>query len=441
MYTEPPKMTKSKKIELLCLILAMLWLLLFIINYVRFTQSNSLFLAIHVVDDSYDDGYVEEYIGLGYIYRQYQRNSIKREELVPFWVGRENPESEDALPKALTGYDVPENPAAHRKFRGLLYFFDERRETVGTYKCINSATDCEVATSGHDVYDTKNKDPLTRVEEEYVIGNIHEQYAFVDDSFAQEAKYGSTSYTRTVYLYRFLEEDPEIIARFSDVKGSIFDENYEIYTGDNSKFIVKSYENNKWGVVNITEKGNIEEILPFEYDSISYDQDTKYYILCKDGIWTIYDLKNSQTVSAESSDPIYDVWRNTNLTYYYKTGRDRTIGSEASFVDYKVYRIDGKEFLNQNRTIEIIERENCVIYLSKEDSTLHFLDYSGEDRYQIKLAFTELNHTYLNNPAFEIDYEKDGIMVFKIYEGREKSYSYKTIPVNTIHWDYNEKSE
>lgn len=437
MYNEPPKMSQSKKIELILLIVAMAWLLLFIFNYVRFTQSKSLFLSFHVTDDSYDDGYVEEYIGLGYIYRRYQRNAIAREELVPFWVGRENPESEDALPKAATGYEVPDNPTGHSKFRGLLYFFNIKRETLGTYKCLNSGTDCEVATSGYDYYNTLNKDPLTRPTESYPISNIHETFAFVDDSYPQETNYGNPSYTRTIYLYRFLEEDPEIIARFADVKGSTFDENTETYGGDNSKYIVKSYENNKWGLINITEKGTIEEVLPFEYESISYDIDTKYYILCKEGKWTIYDLNNDKVLSNESDDPIYDVWRNTNITYYYKTGRDRTVGND-SFVDYKIYRLDGKEFLNIDRTIEIIERENCIIYLTSADKTLHFLDYSGEERYKIPLKFLELEHTYLNNPAFEIDYELNGIMVFKIYEGREKSYSYETVSVNTLHWDYNE---
>ncbi len=436
MYTEPPKMSKSKKIELLGLIIIMIWLLLFIFNYVRFTQSKSLILAIHVIDDSYEDGYVSEYIGLGYIYRQYQRNAIAREEFVPFWVGRENPESKDALPKALKGYEVPENPAAHNKFRGLLYFFDFRKDVLGTYKCLNSNVDCEIATNGIDTYNTKNKDPLTKLEKEFPIANIHDKYAFVDDSYNQESTYGDPSYTRTIFLYRFLEEDPEIIARFADVKGSIYDENLEAYLGDNSKYIVNSYDKNKWGIVNITENGTIEEILPYEYESITYDEDTKFYILCKEGKWTIYDLNNNKTVSNEADIPIYDVWRNNNLTYYYKTGKDRTIGNN-SFIDYKIYRIDGKEFLNIDKTIEIIERPNCIIYLTQNESALHFLDYSGEERYKINLAFFELEHTYLNNPAFEIEYEKNGIMVFKVYKGRDKSFSYDTVSVNTEHWDYN----
>lgn len=434
MYNEVPKMTTKKKIEIAGLIIAIVWLLLFIFNYVRYTQSKSLLLSIHTKQE-YEDGYVEEYIGLGYIYRKYQRNALSKEEFVPFWVGRVTLESADDLPKPHTGYEVPDNPAAHSKFRGLLYFFDDRRDVIGTYKCINTVSDCNIATGGYDHYNTKNKDPLTQTKE-HTLGNIHGTYAFIDDSYTQDSEYGDPSYTRTIYLYKFIDGETEILARYADVKESTYDEDKELAGGDLSKYIVKNYDNNKWGLINISEKGNIEEILPFEYESITYDPDTKYYILCKDGVWTIYDLNNQKTVSNEIDEPIYDVWRNSNLTYYYKTGKDRVVGDEE-FVDYKIYRIDGKEFLNKDKVIEIIERSNFVAYLTAEDKVLHFIDYSGEEKYKIQLQFTELDYNYLTNPAFEIWYEKEGIVVFRVYEGRDKSYTYENITVNTNHWEYN----
>jgi len=437
MYNVPQKIPTNKRVELILLLVACAWVLLLIVNYVRYTQSKSLLLAIHVKDDTYEDGYVEEYISLGYIYRQYQRNSIAREEFVPFWVPKEKPEEESDLPKVETGYEVPENPHKNDKFRGLLYYYSLKREFLGTYKCLNSTTDCEKATSGYDTYNTLNKDPLTKVESPHILGNLYDRFAFIDDSKPQESKYGDPSYTRIIYLYQFLEGEEQILAKFADVKESTYDEDRGIGLGNNAKHIVKSFDNNKWGIINILESGTIEEILPYEYDSITYDEDTKFYILCKDDKWFIYDLNNKKIVSNETETPIYDVWRNTNLTYYYKTGKDVTENNK-DFVEYSVYRIDGQEFLSGKNIIEIVERDNCLFYLTSHDNVLHFLDYSKEEKYRIQLAFSELEHTYLTNPAFEIHSETNSRIVFRVYEGRDKSYTYNTIYVNTEKWEYNQ---
>ena len=90
MYNNPPKLTKKKMIELIIIVAAILWVLLFALNYFRYTKSKPLILSIHLHEE-YKDGYVDEYISLGYTYRKYSRLSISREELVPFWVFRENP--------------------------------------------------------------------------------------------------------------------------------------------------------------------------------------------------------------------------------------------------------------------------------------------------------------------------------------------------------------
>lgn len=436
MYEEPKKMSKNKKIELILLIALILWGLLFLVNYIRYTQSKSLFLAMHIKDDGYEDGYVEEYISFGYVYRSYQRNSIKREEFVPIWVTRENPESENALPKPLTGYEVPDNPKRSDKFRGLLYYYDLSGELIGTYKCLNSSSDCMKAFDGHDSYNLKNKDALTAVEKPHTLDMIHEKFAFVDDSIPQEIEYGVPAYIRTIYLYKFVENEQEILARYADVKESTYDEEYEKSSGENERYIVKSYENNKWGVIRIRESGTIEEIIPFEYDSVSYDQDSKLYILCKDGKWSIYNL-NNETYFVENIElPIYDVWRNSNLTYYYKIGKERTSGNN-SLVDYKVYRLDGKKFIDDEKVTQVVAKDTYVFYLTSNDNVLHFVDYSGIERHKIQLAFSEMKHDFTTNPAFEIFHESNDFIVLRVYQGRTKSYSFDTISVNIKHWEYN----
>lgn len=436
MYQAPQKLGKKKMIELIVLIFLILWGLVFIINYVRYTDSKPLILAIHVSKE-YDDGVLDEYIGLGYIYRSYRRTSISREEFVPFWVMRETPQSEADLPKALTDYEVPNNSRHADKFRGLLYYYSKGK-LLGTYKCINSSGNCEKATGGYDKYNIVNTDPINRLEKQRTMNTLYDKFAFVDDSADQEISYGNSNYVRTIYLYNFLDEEKEILAKFADVKESTYIENKDLADGENNRYIVKSAENNKWGLISISENGNITEVLPYEYESINYDTDTGYYILCKDNIWFIYDLQDKKTVSAESVDPIYDVWRNDNLTYYFKTGRTRTIGEET-FVDYKIYRIDGKEFLNVDKVTLIVPRSNCVFYLTSIDNVLHFIDYSKEEKYKLQLAFSEMDYDELTHPAFQITRENKGVITLKVYKGRELKYDYENVVVNTVRWENNEQ--
>ena len=115
---------------------------------------------------------------------------------------------------------------------------------------------------------------------------------------------------QTKIAVQLFGNDPEILAKYADVKMSTVDENYDIAYGDNDRYIVKSMDNNKWGLIKILKDGTIETPLEFEYDSITYDIDTDYYILCKNGTWYVYDLYKKEVVSVESSNPIYNVWRN-----------------------------------------------------------------------------------------------------------------------------------
>lgn len=439
MYQEPVKLSMKKKIEIVLLIVAILWGILFIINYVRYTHSEPLILAIHTTKD-YDDGKVEEYISIGYIYRKYSRNAIKGEELVPFWVLIKNPEAKPDLPVVPTDYEIPDdNYSRADKHRGLLYFYDSHYELAGAYKCLNTSRDCNKAFGGYDDYNIINKDPLTALEEQHTMGNIYDKFAFVDDSAEQDKKYGDEGYVRTIYLYQFLLDDRKILAKYADVKDSTYNEDTEKSNGENNRFIVKSMDNHKWGLIHIDEDGTIEEVMPFEYDSINYDDDTKYYILCKDEKWYIYDLNHNKKVSIDYSDPIYDVWRNNNLTYYIKTGKDRIVGEEE-FTDYKIFRMnDGREFLNLERVNQIIERDSYVAYLTSNDSILHFIDYGHEEKLKIPLKFSEMHHSTITNPAFKISRESDNVITLCIYKQREvvdRSEDCDNEAINIKTWNY-----
>ncbi len=434
MYQQPVKMTKKKKIELIVLICIAIWFIIFGINYIRYTQAKNPWFALKLTH-KYDDGTTVEWCSLGYCYRVYNRNSISRTEFVPFWILMENPEARPDLPVVPENYNVPENTRKLDKFRGLLYYYTIKGELIGTYKCINSTNDCNKAVGGTDKYDTLNKDPMTAQKNPRTLGHIYDSLAFVNDSTTQEAG------NKTIYLYKFNEEKgnkPEILAKFGDVKESTYDENKNIGYGENYRYIVKDINTNKWGVIFIYESGKYDTVIPFEYDSISYDADTKYYILGKENKWKVYDLYNSKDKSKEIETPIYDVWMNNNRTYYIKTGTERTVGAD-SFIDYKIYRMDdfSRILLSGDRITQVLQRSTFIMYITANDNVLHFMDYGGDEKYRIQLNFSRMDYDDLTHPAFSIYNESDGFMVLRIYETRKLSYDYESKTVNIKRWDLN----
>lgn len=440
MYNAPQKMTKKKIIELTLLIVGILWFILLGINYVRYTKNKPLILAIHVKsgENEYPDGYVEEWIGLGYVYRIYNRVVISREEFVPFWVTTQRPKAENDLPKVETGYTIPDNPRRYDKYMGLLYFYStENTDLLGTYKCINSNQDCAIATNGWDRFDIIGTDPLTK-RDPYKFATIHNKYALIDDSSTQDIKYGDNGYVRTIYLYQFDKKDPKILYRFADVKETSYDETKELANFNNNVYIVKDYDSQKWGIVKIMQSAEINVLLDYEYDSITYDSDTGYYIVCKNNVWYAYDLEEKKQVSVESVDVIYDIWKNNNNSYYFKTGRERTVGSET-FMEYTVYRFDGAEFLKADKISEVIPRKTYLMYVTDTDKVLHFMSYSKQEKAKVQLYFTRLDHDRVTHPAFEIYTESPTSIAFKIYQGRELKYDYDVETIFTTRWDLNEE--
>lgn len=433
MYQEPVKITKKKKIEVIILLLILIWLILFILNYFRYTNGQPLFISIHRVTE-YEEGQIEEYISLGYIYRIYNLNSYNEEELVPIWVSKKQFTAKDELPKPLTDYEVPDNIRKQDKYMGLLYYYSRSGQLLGTYKCLNSVRDCNKATSGYDEYNILNADPLTAREVEPTLDMIHEKFAFVDDSKAQDTSYGKEDYQRTIYLYNFTLNEEEILAQYADIKESTYDQDYNLANKDSDKFIVKSQENLKWGLIQITEAGTIKELLPFEYDSINYDEDTNYYILSKENTWYVYNLNKQEKVSIDSSNPIYNVWHNSNMTYYIKTGVKKTIADEE-YITYQITRIDGHQFLNTDNITQIVERDNYLMYVTANDNILHFIDYTTEEKYHLQLAFFQMQHTKLTHPAFAIVYEYPYSITLDIYKGRQLADEAERVYVNTTTWD------
>jgi hypothetical protein len=273
---------------------------------------------------------------------------------------------------------------------------------------------------------------------------VYDKYAFIDDSLTQDAKYGDANYSRIIYLYRFLDKSldeqgrkPEILAKFADIKDSTFDDNKNLGYGDDNRYIVKSLDNHLWGIVKVTESGSIEEILPYEYDSISYDIDTGYYIVCKNKKWYVYDLNKDKTLSVVIDNPIYDVWKNDNQTEYIKVGVDRVVGSEE-FTDFKVYRLDGKALLDGDKITAIFHRGKFLFYVTAKDNYLRFMDYGRYELYKLKLNFWRIKHDEYTQPAFTIYNETENYLTLRIYDTRELSYKYDSKVINLKYWANND---
>lgn len=432
MYEPPKKLDTSKKIELGILIFLIIWTIIFAINYFQYSNSKDLIFAIcHT--KKYSDGSVRECTSLGYVYRSYNRNAIKKEEFVPFWVLRKNPEAKNALPETLKDYDVPKNNAHDDKYRGLLYYYDQRGKLVGTYKCLNTTQDCNKATSGFDEYKIETTDPLMSINKYPTISLYANRFAFVDDSYKQDIEYGDNQYLRTIYLLDVVEN--KIIAKYEDVKFSYYDDFNNAIIDENGNAITKDYDSRKWGIVNISAEGKITQVLPFEYDSINYDIDTKFYIVSKDNKWYVYDLKKKKKITSEIENPIYDIWQNNNEYYYFKSGIKKNIG-EKEIMNYKIYRTDNTPLLVTNDIYNTYETDSFIMYLNGSDKKLYFIDYTGEQKHSpIQLYFTDLYQDTKTNPAFSMKHSKNGWLSFKIYKSQNLADGYETVEFSSKIWE------
>lgn len=425
MYEEPKKMSKSKKIEITILIILLLYGALFLLNYLRYTKSKPPLIAIKVTHN-YEDGHTYEYYSLGYVYRKYNRNSIQDEELVPFWHLIKNPAPESDLPKTYKDYNVPTNQYRDDKYKGLLYFYTQST-LIGTYKCLNSENNCNKAISGYDEYNLINTDYITK--REYgKLDMLDKKYAFIDDSIEQEKKYGEPNYVRTIYLFDI--KNNKILAQYSDIKESIYNSKEKISTGDNNRYIVKHHESKKWGVISIDEKGNVSESIPFNYESINFDEDTGYYILCEEGKWSIYDINKEEIILSPIDNIIYDVWINYNKTTYYKISTNKT----SEYPEFKVYRLDGTPFIDASSINVIYPKDTFIMYFSPNEKVIRFIDYGKEIKKEVPVNFTSLTEDELTLPSFTVRYESDRYLSLRVYETSNLAAKYKDYHIDTKVW-------
>lgn len=58
------------------------------VDYARYKSNQKPIFIFEIIHYDYEDGYVNEYKGLGYKYFEYRRDALNEESFVPLWVSR-----------------------------------------------------------------------------------------------------------------------------------------------------------------------------------------------------------------------------------------------------------------------------------------------------------------------------------------------------------------
>lgn len=399
MYNDKAMKKKKKIIEISILSIVVLYILLFIVDYVRYKNSNPPLITISKKTTEFSDGEVKEYYGLGWVYREYRRKAIGKIELKPFYSKMQRPQAVGNFPTPKKDYEVPDNPDREDELKGIIYYYDTGSTILSTYKCLNTANDCTKAVSGSDDYNITTLENNSEVETPK-FDLYNKRYAFIDDSYEQEEKANKNQYERTIYLLDI--KNNEIIGEYKDIKYSIINKNgrAEGYLG---RFIVKG-DNNKWGIIEITSDG-VDTLVDFSYDSINFNEATKEYIVSKDNKWYLLNDKTKEE-SQKFDDIIVDAYfsnskRFIKIINIIKQGLD-------TFKYYKLYNYDGSSVLTLDNLILAYVSEYYAISV---DSNNIFRALRIEDNkpiFEIKLNHT--NYTERNDAlaAFKVNIYSNG---------------------------------
>ena len=278
-----------------------LYTILFLIDQSRFKKGQKPLITFKEVTKTYNDGTVISRYGLGWVFREYNRETLLDTEMVPFW--RKIRQDYDAattvdtnLPKVITAYEIPDNPEELDKVDGVLFLYDSGK-LLDTYKCILSDTDCEIATS--------------YLYSDEVAGMYDIKMDIVDKRYAFIREYqnkGLEDETSEIFLYDI--KNKQIIAKYEDIHYSKQENGKGII--DSSKYIIK--KNGLWGIDQVI-NGRVTNVLNYQYYGINFKFESKKYILKSDNGYQIYDA-SSNTLSENITDKIEDVIAfGTNIFY------------------------------------------------------------------------------------------------------------------------------
>lgn len=400
-------------IAIIILSLLIIYLIILFIDTRRF-RNGKLPLIITSTDVKvYDDGKVTTYYSIGWVFRFYDRETIKDQELVPFYRGirmhnvlkRNN---DPNLPEREKDYEIPYNPIRQEKVNNVLFFYDNE-ELLGTYACLLSKSDCEISISQIDEEDGKY---VSKTQ----MGIIDNRYVFIT-----EYKNKSTeAEEKHIYLYDIKAEN--YIAEYQDVRYTII-KNDKGYI-DSSKYIIK--KNDYWGIDQVI-KGQVTNFEDYKYNYISYDKDSNLYILKnKNNKWLVFNA-NTKVYSNELDEKINDVYYVNDKIYMITYEEDY-----SSKKNYKLYNQEGINVLEKNNIDNLTAYDKYLTYI--KDNELFVIDYDGNELIEnIKLY---LNQYQVTSKVKQYSLtEKNNMFIIKVPKSTDSTHYVDEYYYDTETWE------
>ena len=377
------------------LVLILIYFIILLIDINRYKNGDDPLILLGVNTKEYDDGYVTTKMSIGWVFREYNRETIKDNEMVPIWSGIRmdnvlNRVNDPDLPEIETGYDIPSNPLYQEKINGVLFFYDNDKNLLDTYKCLLSENDCEISESV--IYPT-DSDKYTK----YKMGITENRYVFITEYRNKDTE----ALEKVIYLYDINAK--KIIAKYEDIRYSYVENS--LGKLDNSRYIVK--KNGKWGIDQVI-KGKVSNAEDYTHDYITFDKDTKLYIMQDKDSYYVYNPNDKSSTIAinEVIDKVYLIHNHVLM----KTKIEDKNKYNSYY--YRLYNSEGVNILKED-TISYLEvYEKFVSYI--KDSKLYIINYDGDRLINddIPIYFNDYYPGFLASVvALKIEVNKDTLKI------------------------------
>ena len=353
------KVLRRRICAVIFLLILLSYFVILLIDTGRYKNGLKPLITIKEETKEYDDGTVKTYYSLGWIFREYNRETIKDSEMVPFWKEIRmddvlNRVNDGNLPAIETDYIIPDNSQMYEKVSGVLFFYNGE-ELLDTYKCLWSEYDCEITSSTIYPEDTDQLDPVK-------MGVIDNRYVFIRE---YRSRYTEVEES-TIYLYDIKAK--KLIAEYEDIRYSTIGDDNKGYI-DSSKYIIK--KNGKWGIDQVV-KGKVTNYVDYLYDEINYDPSSKRYIFHDSNGYLVYDAFSNTKTSyiPEAISNIYVV----NDEVYMMT----KVPNEEEFNTYfyKVYNSAGTNIFSDDTILYLEIFSNFMVYIKNKEVCI--VDFNGQ---------------------------------------------------------------
>ncbi len=413
---EAARNKKLRKKKIIIRRVIVIIVLLIIVSYLgillndirRFKNGENPLIITKYEKKEYDDGNVTSYYSLGWVFRYYDRETIKENKIETSWSKIRmddilNRKTDDPnLPEIEKNYTVPSNVSKKNKVDGVLFFYNDQEKLLGTYKCILSDKDCDFSSS-HILEDDSNK------YENIKMGIIDNRYVFIDEYKNKNTE----AEEKHVYLYDIVAK--HIIAQYQNVRYSLKLKNEKskseygaIYS---NKFIVE--KNNLWGIDEV-DKGKVTNFEDYNYKYIKFDENTKLYIL-KEQVnkWVIFN-SNEKIKTQPFEENIDSLYYKNDKMYVIAYTRADEYSSKRNYI---LYNQDGENVLKKDNIDDLKSYEKFLVYTN--DLKLYFIDYDGNE--VINSYNLYYDDTYSAIKAYNINI-KDNNLIIKLLKDKSKTH-------------------